>query len=154
MIQVTYLQRNCYSNYVFLEHMYITLKGIEKSLFAWVLRIFLIRKFLNFTVVFTKKAQIFFSLHTIFHVRKLILIYSTDMTIHSFWKPRLSYHILPVISKSHIQRNSKQIIFLNIVNFLCLYNCILSWGRDQRRVIGSESSPVHMGCSRARNGSF
>ena len=84
VIQVTYLQRNCYSNYVFLEHMYITLKGIEKSLFAWVLRIFLIRKFLNFKVVFTKKVQVFLSLHTIFHVRKLILIYSTDMTIHSF----------------------------------------------------------------------
>ena len=50
-----YLLRNCFSNYVYLKDMYITLKGIGKILFVSVLRILLICKFLNFTAAFTKK---------------------------------------------------------------------------------------------------
>ena len=50
-----YLLRNCFSNYVYLKDMYITSKGIRKTLFILVLRIFLICKLLNFTAVFTKK---------------------------------------------------------------------------------------------------
>ena len=46
-----YLLRNCFSNYVYLRDMYITLKGIGKILFASVLRILIICKFLNFTAV-------------------------------------------------------------------------------------------------------
>ena len=41
--------------YVNFKDMYITLKGIEKILFVSVLKILLICKSLNFTVVFTKK---------------------------------------------------------------------------------------------------
>ena len=46
---------NCFSNYVYLRDMYITLKGIGKILFASVLRILLLCKFLNFTTVFIKR---------------------------------------------------------------------------------------------------
>ena len=46
--------------------MYITMKGIGKILFMLVLIILLIRKLLNFIVVFTNK------LHIIFIARKLI----------------------------------------------------------------------------------
>ena len=50
-----YLLRYCFSNYVYLKDMYITLKGIGKILFASVLRTLLICKFLDFTTVFIKK---------------------------------------------------------------------------------------------------
>ena len=50
-----YLLRNCFSNYIYLKDMHITLKDIEKILFVSVLRILLICKFLNFMAVFTKK---------------------------------------------------------------------------------------------------
>ena len=50
-----YLLQNCFSNYVYLKDMYITLKGIGKILFVSVLRILLICKFLNFKAAFTKK---------------------------------------------------------------------------------------------------
>ena len=50
-----YILRNCFSYYAYLKDMYMTLKGIGKILFASVLRILLICKSLNFTVVFTKK---------------------------------------------------------------------------------------------------
>ena len=53
-----YLLRNCFSNYVYLKDMYITLKGIGKILFVSVLRILLICKFLNFTAAFTKKDKL------------------------------------------------------------------------------------------------
>ena len=64
-----YLLRNCFSNYVYLNDMYMSLKGIGKILFVSVLRILLICKTLNFTAFFTKKS--FQSLHSIFCVRKL-----------------------------------------------------------------------------------
>ena len=51
-----YLKWNWFSNYVYLKAMHITLNGIGKNLFIPVLRIWLICKFLNFTVIFTKKA--------------------------------------------------------------------------------------------------
>ena len=44
-----YLLRNCFSNYVYLKDMYLSLKGIGKILFVSVLRILLICKTLNFT---------------------------------------------------------------------------------------------------------
>ena len=47
--------RNCFSNYVYLKDMYITLKGIGKVLFVSVFRILLIRKFLNFMAACTQK---------------------------------------------------------------------------------------------------
>ena len=50
-----YLLRNCFSKYVYLKDMYLSLKGIGKILFVSVLRILLICKFLNFTAAFTKK---------------------------------------------------------------------------------------------------
>ena len=50
--------RNCFSNYVYLKDMYITLKGIGKILFVSVLRILLICKFRNFTAAFTKKIKL------------------------------------------------------------------------------------------------
>ena len=50
-----YLLGNCFSTYIYLKDMYITLKGIGKTLFVSVLRILLISKFLNFTAAFTKK---------------------------------------------------------------------------------------------------
>ena len=53
-----YLLRNCFSNYVYLKDMPITLKGIGKILFVSVLRIFLICKFLNFMAAFTKKNKL------------------------------------------------------------------------------------------------
>ena len=53
-----YLLRNCFSNYVYLKDMYITLKGIGKILFVSVLRILLICKTLNFTATFTNKIKV------------------------------------------------------------------------------------------------
>ena len=53
-----YLLWNCFSNYVYLKDMYITLKGIGKILFVSVLRILLICEFLNFTAAFTKKIKL------------------------------------------------------------------------------------------------
>ena len=50
-----YLLRNCFSNYVYLKDMYLSLKGIGKILFVSVLRILLICNFLNFKAAFTKK---------------------------------------------------------------------------------------------------
>ena len=50
-----YLLRNCFSNYIFLKDVYITLKGTGKILFVSMLSILLICKFLNFTAVSTKK---------------------------------------------------------------------------------------------------
>ena len=49
-----YLLRNCFSAYIYLKDMYITLKGIVS-----VLRILLICKFLNFTAASTKKNKLF-----------------------------------------------------------------------------------------------
>ena len=50
-----YLLQNCFSNCVlYLKDMYITLNGTGKIMFASVLIILLICKFLNFTAVFTK----------------------------------------------------------------------------------------------------
>ena len=50
-----YLLQNCFSNYVYLKDMYMTLKGIGKILFVLALKILLICKFLNSTAAFTKK---------------------------------------------------------------------------------------------------
>ena len=55
-----YLLWNCFSNvfqtiYDYLKDMYITLKGIEKSLFVLMLQILLMSAFLKFTAVFIKK---------------------------------------------------------------------------------------------------
>ena len=70
-----YLLWNCFSNYVYLKDMHITLKEIVKIMFVWVLRVLLICKFLNFTAAFTKKKdQSFQRLYTIFRVRKLISV--------------------------------------------------------------------------------
>ena len=63
-----YLLRNCFWNYVYLNDMYMSLKGTGKIIFVSVLRILLICKTLNFT----KKS--FESLHSIFCVRKLISV--------------------------------------------------------------------------------
>ena len=46
---------NGFSNYTYLKHMYITLKGIGKNLFVSVLRILVICKCLSFMVDFTKR---------------------------------------------------------------------------------------------------
>ena len=54
-----YLLRNCFSAYIYLKDMYITLKGIRKIQFVSVLRILLICKFLNFTAASTKKNKLF-----------------------------------------------------------------------------------------------
>ena len=53
-----YLQWNCFSNYVYLKDMYLSLKCIEKILFVSVLRILLISKTLNFTAIFTREIKI------------------------------------------------------------------------------------------------
>ena len=53
-----YLLRNCFSNYVYLKDMYMSLKGIGKILFVSVLRILLICKTLNFTATFTNKIKV------------------------------------------------------------------------------------------------
>ena len=50
-----YLLQNCSSNNIYLKDMYITLKGIGKSLFVSVLKMLLKCKWLNFAAVFTKK---------------------------------------------------------------------------------------------------
>ena len=63
-----YLLRNCFWNYVYLNDMYMSLKGTGKIIFVSVLRILLICKTLNFT----KKS--FESLHSIFCLRKLISV--------------------------------------------------------------------------------
>ena len=71
--------------------MYITLKGIGKTMFVSMLRILLIRETLNFTAAFTKKKLSFQNLHSIFRVRQLIsvsyyevILYRNHITIHSF----------------------------------------------------------------------
>ena len=81
-----YLLQNYFSNYVYLKDMYITLKGIGKSLLVSVLGILLICKFLNFTVVFTKKKFNFRKISYNFLCEKVnfSLIHRTHNTIHSF----------------------------------------------------------------------
>ena len=54
-INQIYLLQNRFLNYVYLKGMNITLNGIGKTLFASVLKILLICKFLNCTTVFIKK---------------------------------------------------------------------------------------------------
>ena len=76
-----YLLWSCFSSYVYLKDVYITMKGIRKILFLSVSRILIIYEFLSFTAVF-------------------------------------------------------------------------SGVRDQRRVDSSESSSVHMGCSRTRTDDY
>ena len=49
-----YLRLNCFSNYVYLKDIYLTLKEIGNIMFASVLKILLICKFLNFAAFFTK----------------------------------------------------------------------------------------------------
>ena len=49
-----YLRLNCFSNYIYLKDIYLTLKEIGKIMFASVLKILLICKFLNFAAFFTK----------------------------------------------------------------------------------------------------
>ena len=58
-------------NYIYLKDMYIILKGIKKILFASVLRVLLICKFLNFT--------------KIIKLSKVCILHPTHITIHSFW---------------------------------------------------------------------
>ena len=53
-----YLLWHCFSNYVYLKDMYMSLKGIGKTLFVLVLRILLICKTLNFTATFTNKIKV------------------------------------------------------------------------------------------------
>ena len=53
-----FLLRNCFSNYVYLNNMYITLKGIGKIVLVSVLKTLLICKFLNFMAAFTKKIKL------------------------------------------------------------------------------------------------
>ena len=53
-----YLLRNCFSNYVYLKDMYLSLKCIGKILFVSVLRILLICKILNFTATFTNEIKV------------------------------------------------------------------------------------------------
>ena len=53
-----YLLWHCFSNYVYLKDMYMSLKGIGKTLFVLVLRILLICKTLNFTAAFTTKIKV------------------------------------------------------------------------------------------------
>ena len=81
-----FLLRNCVSNYVYLKNMYITLKGIGKTLFVSVLRIFLICKFLNFTTAFTTKKLNFPEFAYNFPCDKVNfnVIQSIHITIRSF----------------------------------------------------------------------
>ena len=58
----------------YLKYMYITLKGIGKIMFASVVRMLLICKFLHFTALITKNIWTFQSLRTLFRVRKLISV--------------------------------------------------------------------------------
>ena len=53
-----YLLQNCFSNYVYLKDMYMSLKDIGKILFVSVLRILLICETLNFMTAFTKKIKV------------------------------------------------------------------------------------------------
>ena len=43
---------------------------------------------------------------------------------------------------------------LDISNFLCLYPCICTEARNQRRVNSLESLPVHMGCGRTQTDTY
>ena len=65
--------------------MYINLKGIGKVIFVSVLRILLICKFLNFTVVLTKNYNFpKFAFNFPREEVKFIAITPTHITIHSF----------------------------------------------------------------------
>ena len=54
-----YLLQKCFSNYVYLKDMYMTLEGTGKLLFASVLRNLLICRFLNSAAIFSKKIKLF-----------------------------------------------------------------------------------------------
>ena len=81
-----YLLQICFSNYVYLKDMHITLKGIGKILFVSVLRTLLICKFLNFTAAFTKKKLNFPKFAFNFPCEKVnfSLIHRTHITIQSY----------------------------------------------------------------------
>ena len=81
----TQLVQNCFSNYVYLKDVYITLKGIGKILFVSMLRILIICKFLNFTATFPKKLN-FSKFAFNFPADKVnfSLIHRTHSTIHNF----------------------------------------------------------------------
>ena len=81
-----YLLQNCFSNYVYLKDMYITLKGIGKILFVSVSRILLMGKFQNFTTTFNKKNLNFpkFSFNFPHEKVNFSLIYRTHITIQSY----------------------------------------------------------------------
>ena len=70
-----YLLQNCFTNYIYLKDMYITLTGIKKILFVPALRILLICKFLNFVAVFTKNKNKLSRVAYIFRVIKLISVW-------------------------------------------------------------------------------
>ena len=74
-----YLLWNCFSNYVYLKDMYLSLKGIGKILFVSVLRILLICKPSLIKLKFPKFAFNFLCEKVIFS-----LINQTHITIHSF----------------------------------------------------------------------
>ena len=80
-----YLLWNCFSNYVYLKDMYMSLKGIGKILIVSVLRILLICKNLNFTAAFAKKLK-FPKLAFNFLCEKFnfSLTHRTHISIHSF----------------------------------------------------------------------
>ena len=81
-----YLLWNCFSNYVYLKDMCVSLKGIGKILFVSLLRILLICKTLNFTAAFIKKNLKFAKSAFNFPCEKVnfSLIHRTHITIHSF----------------------------------------------------------------------
>ena len=89
-------------------YMYITLKGTEKILFVSVLTILLICKSLNFTVTFTKKLKLSkFAFNFPCEKINFSLVHRNLITIHNFWRTLLSSWVLPVVTKSYIQTDSK-----------------------------------------------
>ena len=132
-----YLLPNCFSNYVYLKDIYLSLKGIGKILFVSLLKILLICKTLNFTARPPSLVKLKFPLFAFnFLCEKVIfsLIHQTHITIHSFWRTLVSSSVLSVVSKSYIQTNCKT--------------------SDYWTYLISKSSPTHMTSRRTQTDSY
>ena len=119
-----YLLRNCFSNYLYLKYMHITLKEIGKILFVSVLRILLICKFLNFTAVFIRKKRSNFSKFAYSFTCKKVnfsLIHPTHITIQLYQVLRFCQLSVKVTFKQTMKNNDYWIFLVFFVVTLVFF---------------------------------
>ena len=105
---------NGFSNYTYLKHMYITLKGIGKNLFVSILRILVICKFLNFMVDFTKRNLNFSKLAYNFPCGKVNFSLILGLILNIFFDESLDSAILTQNSQFPYFSFSLKLTFLTL----------------------------------------